>query len=210
MRRLFIPLAALLTVACSGGSEAQARQGVPAGVPTGVPLDTATFAAGCFWCVEEAFDKADGVVSTTSGYMGGRTRNPTYEQVSAGGTGHAEVVQVVYDPKKVSYPELLNVFWKNVDPLTPDRQFCDVGSQYRSAIFAHGTEQRRAAEASKRALARSGRFKQPIATQVAAAARFYPAEGYHQDYYQKNPLRYKYYKYSCGRAQRLEELWGKP
>jgi peptide-methionine (S)-S-oxide reductase len=206
MRRLFIPLAALFTLAGSGGSEVQGQQSVPAGVP----FDTATFAAGCFWCVEEAFDKAQGVVSTTSGYMGGRTRNPTYEQVSAGGTGHAEVVQVVYDPKKVSYPELLNVFWKNVDPLTPNRQFCDVGSQYRSAIFAHGPEQRREAEASKRALARSGRFKQPIATEVVAAARFYPAEGYHQDYYQKNPLRYKYYKYSCGRAQRLEELWGKP
>ncbi|MDP9348907.1 MAG: peptide-methionine (S)-S-oxide reductase MsrA [Gemmatimonadota bacterium] len=206
MRRLLIPLAALLTVACSGGSEAQARQGAPAGVP----LDTATFAAGCFWCVEEAFDKAEGVVSTTSGYMGGRTRNPTYEQVSAGGTGHAEVVQVVYDPRKVSYEALLSVFWKNVDPLTPNRQFCDVGSQYRAAIFTHGAEQHRQAAASRQALARSGRFKQPIVTEVVAASRFYPAEGYHQDYYQKNPLRYKFYKYNCGRAQRLEELWGKP
>ena len=206
MRRLFIPLAALLTMACSGGSEAQARRSVP----TAAALDTATFAAGCFWCVEEAFDKAEGVVSTTSGYMGGRTRNPTYEEISAGGTGHAEVVQVVYDPRKASYEKLLNVFWKNVDPLTPNRQFCDAGSQYRSAIFAHGAEQRRAAQASRQALDRSGRFKQPVVTEVVAASRFYPAEEYHQNYYQKNPLRYKFYKHNCGRAQRLEELWGKP
>jgi peptide-methionine (S)-S-oxide reductase len=205
MRNLLIPLAALLITACSGGSEAQARQSVPADAP----LDTATFAGGCFWCVEEAFDKVEGVVSTTSGYTGGHIANPTYEQVITGRTGHAEVVRVVYDPARVSYPQLLNVFWKNIDPLTPNRQFCDGGSQVRSAIFYENAEQRRLAEASKRALEQSGRFRQPIVTEINPAATFYPAEEYHQDYYQKNPLRYKYYKYSCGRAQRLEELWGK-
>ncbi|HEV2146000.1 MAG TPA: peptide-methionine (S)-S-oxide reductase MsrA [Longimicrobiaceae bacterium] len=172
-------------------------------------LKTATFAGGCFWCVEEAFDAAEGVVSTTSGYMGGHVRNPTYKQVSAGGTGHAEVVQVVYDPRKIGYAELLNVFWRNVDPVTPNRQFCDVGSQYRSAIFAHDAEQRRLADASKAALDRSGKLSGPVVTEVVPAAKFYPAEEYHQDYYRKNPIRYKYYKFSCGRARRLEEVWGK-
>ena len=202
MRNLLFPLVALFTVACSGGSEAQTRQ-------TAAARDTAVFAAGCFWCVEEAFDAADGVISTVSGYTGGRVANPTYEQVSAGGTGHAEVVQVVYDPAKISYGQLLNVFWRNVDPLTPNRQFCDRGDQYRSAIFYTSNEQRRLAEASKRQLQKSGRFKQPIVTEINRAAKFYPAEDYHQDYYTKNPLRYKFYKTSCGRARRLEELWGK-
>ncbi|MDQ3387970.1 MAG: peptide-methionine (S)-S-oxide reductase MsrA [Gemmatimonadota bacterium] len=171
-------------------------------------LDTAVFAGGCFWCVEEAFDAVEGVVSTVSGYTGGRVANPTYQQVSAGGTGHAEVVQVVYNPARVSYPQLLNVFWRNVDPLTANRQFCDRGSQYRSAIFYQGDEQRRLAEASKIALDGSGRFDTPIVTEIVPAARFYPAEEYHQNYHQKNPLRYKYYKFSCGRAKRLEEVWG--
>jgi peptide-methionine (S)-S-oxide reductase len=205
MRKVLIPLVALLTVACSGGSEAQVQRSVPAGTQ----LKTAIFGGGCFWCVEEAFDKVQGVVSTTSGYTGGRLANPTYEQVSSGGTGHVEVVQVVYDPAKVNYQQLLNVFWKNVDPLTPNRQFCDRGPQYRSAIFYRDAEQRHLAEGSKRALERSGRFKQPIVTEVVTASRFYPAEEYHQDYYQKNPLRYKYYKTSCGRVRRLEEVWGK-
>ena len=205
MRKVLIPLVALLTVACSGGSEAQVQQSVPAGTQ----LKTAIFGGGCFWCVEEAFDKAEGVVSTTSGYTGGRVANPTYEQVSSGGTGHVEVVQVVYDPSKINYQQLLNVFWKNVDPLTPNRQFCDRGPQYRSAIFYQDAEQRRLAEASKKALERSKRFKQPIVTEIVAASRFYPAEEYHQNYYQKNPLRYKYYKTSCGRVRRLEEVWGK-
>ena len=205
MRKLLIPLVALLSVACSGGSEAQARQSVPAGVA----LDTATFAGGCFWCVEEAFDKVEGVVSTTSGYTGGHVPSPTYEQVITGRTGHAEVVQVVYDPEKISYRELLNVFWKNIDPLTANRQFCDAGSQVRSAIFTHGAEQHRLAAASKRELERSGRFEQPIVTEINPGAQFYAAEEYHQDYYKKNPLRYKFYKTSCGRARRLEELWGK-
>ena len=169
----------------------------------------ATFAGGCFWCMEPPFDRTTGVISTTSGYIGGRTDRPTYEQVSAGGTGHAEVVQVVYDPTKVTYAQLLDVFWRNIDPVAVDRQFCDKGDQYRSAIFFHDAQQQRLATESKAALERSNRFKQPIATQVVAATKFYPAEGYHQDYYIKNPLRYKYYRYSCGRDARLEALWGK-
>lgn len=203
MRRYTIALATLLAAACSGGAEAQARQGAPA-VAT---RDTATFAGGCFWCVEEAFDKAAGVVKTTSGYTGGRTRNPTYEQVSAGGTGHAEVVQVVFDPRKTSYAKLLDVFWRNVDPLTPNQQFCDEGPQYRSAVFYHDAEQRRQAEASKQAL--DGRFREPVVTEISQVGAFYPAEEYHQDYYTKNPVRYRFYKFSCGRAQRLAEVWGK-
>jgi peptide-methionine (S)-S-oxide reductase len=167
---------------------------------------TATFAGGCFWCMEPPFDKLDGVISTISGYTGGRKKNPTYEEVSAGTTGHAEAVQVTYDPKKITYEKLLDVFWHNVDPLTPNRQFCDVGSQYRTAIFYHDETQKRLAEESKKALAK--RFKEPIVTEIVAYSEFYPAEDYHQDYYIKNPLRYKYYRYSCGRDQRLEALWG--
>jgi len=172
------------------------------------PTETAkaTFAGGCFWCMEPPFDKLDGVISTISGYAGGKKKNPTYEEVSAGNTGHAEVVQVTYDPKKITYEKLLEVFWRNVDPLTPNRQFCDVGSQYRTAIFYHDETQKRLAEESKKAL--SKRFKEPIVTEIVAASEFYPAEDYHQDYYTKNPLRYKYYRYSCGRDQRLEALWG--
>jgi len=169
----------------------------------------ATFAGGCFWCMEPPYDALPGVISTTSGYMGGQTANPTYEQVSAGRTGHAEVVQVVYDPARVSYQKLLEVFWRNIDPTTPDRQFCDSGSQYRSAIFTHDEEQRKLALASLRELERTKPFKEPIVTPIVPAARFYPAEAYHQDYYKKNPLRYRYYRAGCGRDQRLEELWGK-
>ena len=170
----------------------------------------ATFAGGCFWCVEEVFEEVDGVVSAVSGYIGGRVADPTYEQVSNGGTGHAEAVEVVYDPARVSYDRLLELFWRNVDPVAVDRQFCDAGAQYRSAIFYHDDAQRAAAEASKRALEQSGRFDRPIATQIVSAGPFYRAEEYHQDYYRKNPVRYKFYKWNCGRAQRLEELWGKP
>lgn len=206
MKKWLIPLAATLAVACSGGSEAQQSQ--QPRTPPGAPLKTATFGGGCFWCVEEAFDKAPGVHSTISGYTGGRVANPTYEQVSSGGTGHVEVVQVTYDPSRITYPQLLNVFWKNVDPLTPNQQFCDRGSQYRSVIFAENSEQLRLAQASKQALERSGRFKQPIVTEVVQASRFYPAEEYHQDYYTKNPLRYRFYKTSCGRERRLKEVWG--
>ena len=169
----------------------------------------AYFAGGCFWCMEEAFEKVEGVLSATSGYMGGRVANPSYEEVSAGRTGHAESVEVIYDPSKVSYQKLLDAFWHNVDPVTPNAQFCDHGSQYRSAIFFQTDEEKRASETSKQALEQSKRFTEPIVTQIVAASQFYPAEEYHQDFYKKNPIRYKIYKYNCGRAQRLEELWEK-
>ncbi len=169
----------------------------------------AVFAGGCFWCMEEVFEKVEGVVSVTSGYMGGQKTNPTYEEVSAGGTGHAESVEVVYDPAKVSYQKLLDHFWKNVDPLTPNAQFCDHGTQYRAVIFYGNDEEKRQAEASRQAVEQSKRFTEPIVTQIVSAAKFYPAEDYHQDFYKKNPARYKFYKYTCGRAQRLEQLWGK-
>lgn len=169
----------------------------------------ATFAGGCFWCMEPPFDKLDGVISTTSGYAGGHVPNPTYKQVSAGSTGHAEVVQVVYDPEKISYQELLSVFWRNVDPLDSGGQFCDRGNQYRTAIFYHDEQQLRLGEQSKAALERSGRFSRPAATEIVPLnGNFYPAEEYHQDYYIKNPLRYKYYRKACGRDRRLEQLWG--
>ena len=167
----------------------------------------AIFAGGCFWCMEPPYDKLPGVLATTSGYTGGHTENPTYEQTSAGNTGHTEAVQVRYDPSKVDYQTLLDVFWRNIDPLAVDRQFCDAGSQYRSGIFPANAEQRRLAEASKQQVAQ--RFEQPIATEITDATTFYPAEDYHQDYYLKNPVRYKFYRFNCGRDARLEELWGK-
>jgi len=170
--------------------------------------EKATFAGGCFWCMEAPFDRLDGVVSVTSGYTGGQKKNPTYEQVSAGGTGHAEAVQVIYDPRKISYARLLEVFWHNIDPTVRDRQFCDSGNQYRSAIFYHGDEQRRAAIKSKDDLEKTKPFREPIVTEITAASEFYPAEEYHQHYYKKNPLRYKYYRNGCGRDKRLKELWG--
>lgn len=182
----------------------------PAATPRAAVPAVAVFAGGCFWCMEPPYDKLPGVISTTSGYIGGRRANATYEQVSAGGTGHVEAVQVTYNPAQVSYAKLLQVFWRNIDPVAVDRQFCDAGSQYRSAIFPIGDAQRREAEASKRAQEKDPRFKQPIATRIEASATFYPAESYHQDYYKKNPLRYKYYRFSCGRDQRLQEIWGNP
>jgi peptide-methionine (S)-S-oxide reductase len=169
-------------------------------------LKVATFAGGCFWCMEPPFDKLPGVRSTISGYIGGQVENPTYEQVSAGRTGHTEAVQVTYDPAQVDYATLLEVFWKNIDPLAVNHQFCDYGSQYRSAIFPHDEEQQRLAEASMRRIAQ--RFEEPIATKIEATAPFYPAEDYHQDYYKKNPVRYNLYRWNCGRDERLEELWG--
>jgi peptide-methionine (S)-S-oxide reductase len=169
----------------------------------------AVFAGGCFWCMEEAFEKVDGVISVTSGYMGGKTSNPTYEEVSAGNTGHAESVEVAYDPAKVSYQKLLDHFWKNVDPVTPNAQFCDHGSQYRAVIFYGNDQEKQLAEASRQAIVQSKRFKEPIVTEVTMASKFYPAEEYHQDFYKKNPIRYKFYKTSCGRVNRLEMLWGK-
>ncbi len=194
----------IIALGMMGGlSLAQAQTPAP-----GTPVAIATFAGGCFWCMEPPFDKLDGVRATISGYTGGHTQNPTYEQVSEGDTGHAEVVRIEYDPAKITYAQLLEVFWRNIDPLTANAQFCDHGDQYRSGIFVHDAEQRRLAEASKAALVASKRFDQPIVTEITDAAPFYPAEAYHQDYYRKNPLRYQYYRYSCGRDQRLHALWG--
>jgi peptide-methionine (S)-S-oxide reductase len=175
----------------------------------GQKLERATFAAGCFWCTEEAFDKLPGVVSTTSGYMGGHKPNPSYEEVITGRTGHTEVLEVVYDPTKVSYEQLLEQFWLNHDPTTVDRQFCDVGSQYRPGIFFHNEEQRRLAEASKQKWEKERPFRQPIVTPVQPASEFWKAEDYHQDYYLKNPARYRFYVTGCGRYERLDQLWGR-
>ncbi|WP_339522487.1 peptide-methionine (S)-S-oxide reductase MsrA [Pseudomonas sp. EA_35y_Pfl2_R111] len=169
----------------------------------------AIFAGGCFWCTESDFDKVPGVIETTSGYIGGHVDNPTYEQVSAGSSGHIEAVQVRFDPSKTSYAKLLEAFWPTIDPVTANAQFCDRGPQYRSAIFYSNAEEQQLAEASKVALDKSGRLPAPVVTEILAASTFYPAEDYHQDYYQRNPLRYNYYRNGCGRDQRLEQLWGK-
>lgn len=169
----------------------------------------ATFAGGCFWCMEEVYEKVQGVVSVISGYTGGQLANPTYEQVSAGGTGHTESVEVTYDPTKVTYQHMLDVFWHNVDPTTLNAQFCDHGSQYRTAIFYHDETQKRLVDQSKQAVESSKSFPQPIVTEIVPTSVFYSAEEYHQDFYKKNPVRYKFYKWNCGRSQRLEQLWGK-
>lgn len=179
-----------------------------AGAASGAPLEKAVFAGGCFWCMEAPFDQLPGVTSVTSGYTGGHKKNPTYKEVSAGGTGHAEAVQITYDPSRISYPSLLAVFWRNIDPTVSDRQFCDVGNQYRAAIFYRGEEQRAAAQRSKDALEKNRPFREPVVTEIVPAAEFYPAEEYHQHYYKKNPLRYSYYRSGCGRDKRLKELWG--
>lgn len=169
---------------------------------------TAVFAGGCFWCVESDFDKVPGVLSTLSGYTGGTLANPSYEQVSAKTTGHAEAVKIVYDPKRVSYRQLVDYFWRTIDPTTKDRQFCDAGSPYRTAIFAQDSTQLATAKASLAALEKSKPFKEPVVTEITLAGPFYAAEDYHQDYYRKNPIRYKYYRTSCGRESRIEQLWG--
>jgi peptide-methionine (S)-S-oxide reductase len=174
----------------------------------GRDLEKATFAGGCFWCMEPPYDSLEGVISVTVGYTGGTKKNPTYEEVSSGSTGHAESIEIVYDPSKVNYVKLLDVFWHNIDPTVKDRQFCDVGTQYRSAIFVHNDEQKRQAEESKKALAESKGLQGPVYTEIVPAGSFYPAEAYHQKYYKKNPVRYKYYRWNCGRDQRLKELWG--
>lgn len=168
----------------------------------------ATFAGGCFWCMQPPFDKTKGVVETVVGYTGGTKVDPTYEEVSAGGTGHAESVEVVFDPSVVTYQQLLDVFWHNIDPLAKDQQFCDEGHQYRTAIFYHDDEQKTLAEESKKALEDSGKLKGAIETEIVPAGPFYAAEDYHQAYYKKNPLRYKFYRWNCGRDQRLKMLWG--
>jgi peptide-methionine (S)-S-oxide reductase len=191
-----------VTVTISSADEA----GIAA---TNNDTSVATFAGGCFWCMEGPFDKLEGVISTTSGYTGGHTENPTYKQTSTGRTGHTEAVQIVYHPEQVSYEKLLDVFWHNIDPTTADQQFCDRGSQYRSEIFYHDDEQKQLAETSKAALNKNKPFSEPIVTQVTKASIFYAAEDYHQDYYKKNPVRYRYYRHGCGRDKRLEQLWGK-
>jgi peptide-methionine (S)-S-oxide reductase len=187
---------AFSTVVVAAGQTADSKRAV------------ATFAAGCFWCTESDFEKVPGVISVVSGYTGGRVANPTYEQVSRGGTGHAESVEIVYDPSKVSYEQLLDHFWHNVDPFVAHRQFCDVGTQYRPEIFVHDEAQRAAAEASKARVQQ--RFKEPVLVAIAKAGPFYRAEEYHQDYYKKNSLRYNYYRWGCGRDKRLSEIWGPP
>ena len=192
MRKLFLAAALLLAL------PAQAQN-----------LSTATFSMGCFWCGEEAFEKVPGVVSVVSGYTDGRTKNPGYEMVSTGATGHAEAVEVKFDPAKVSYEQLLDAFWLNHDPTTLERQFCDTGSQYRPGIYWHDETQKRLAEASKAKYEKLKAFKQPIVTPIVKASQFWPAEDYHQDYYKKNPVRYKFYANGCGRYARLDELWGK-
>jgi peptide-methionine (S)-S-oxide reductase len=189
----------------AGISAAQAQT-----APATEPVAVATFAGGCFWCVEEAFEKVPGVLRAVSGYTGGSVDRPTYEQVSSKATGHYEAVQVTYDPKKVSYPQLLDWFWRNIDPVDAAGQFCDKGSPYLTAIFVHGDEQKKAAEESLQALEASGRLKEKIATKILPAGPFWVAEDYHQDYYKKNPHRYQYYKTACGRAARLEQIWGPP
>ena len=213
MKRKTMLLGLCLALAASAGvlrAEGGAAGSTRRAEPPAAGLAVATFAGGCFWCMEPPFDRVEGVVSTTSGYTGGTVAGPSYQQVSAGGTGHAEAVRVVYDPAKVDYRALLEVFWRNVDPVDGAGQFCDRGQQYRPAVFVHDEEQGRLAEASKTALAASGRFApRPIAVAVEPARDFYAAEDYHQDYYLRNLLRYKFYRYNCGRDQRLEQLWGK-
>ena len=209
--RFLAPAAAVLTmVGCGGGDDVAAQASAAAPAPQAAAradgLAEATFAGGCFWCMEPPYDALDGVKETISGYTGGRTTNPTYDEVSKGGTGHAEVVRVVYDPAVVSYEALVEVFWKNVDPFAVNRQFCDAGDQYRSAIFYHDSAQQRIAEETKRA--HEQRFRRPIATQIAPVAEFTRAEEYHQDYYRKNPVRYTFYRWTCGRDARLREVWG--
>jgi peptide-methionine (S)-S-oxide reductase len=198
MRRLLAPFALLVLGACTASPPPE--RVLP---PNAV---TATFAAGCFWCVEEAFEKAPGVVDAVSGYTGGSTDNPTYEAVTAGGTGHYEAVRVTYDPTRITYAQLLDVYWKNVDPFDPTGQFCDKGSSYRAAVFPATPEEAEAAAMSGRAVAE--RFGRPVAVGILPATPFFEAEAYHQDYYLKNPQAYRFYKWRCGRAQRLEELWG--
>ena len=191
--------AVLILFLCSVASLAQAQQN----------LATATFAMGCFWCGEEALENVPGVVSVVSGYTDGRTKNPSYEMVSSGTTGHTEAVEVKFDPAKLSYEKLLDAFWVNHDPTYADRQFCDHGSQYRPGIFWHDETQKRLAEASKAKYEKLKTFRQPIVTPITKASQFWPAEEYHQDYYKKNPVRYKFYTSGCGRYPRLDELWGK-
>ena len=203
----WIVLLCLIVSSFIGFGFSNSAYGLNGAAPNGDKLAKATFSGGCFWCMEHPFDQLDGVISTTSGYTGGDKVNPTYLEVSSGTTGHAESVQVLYDPTQISYGELLEVFWRNIDPVDPTGQFCDKGSQYRSAIFYFDEDQRQLAEQSKLALETSHRLPAPVVTEIVSASDFYPAEDYHQDYYQKHPVRYKVYRFGCGRDQRLSELW---
>jgi peptide-methionine (S)-S-oxide reductase len=198
-------LVAVAVLAAGIGAGALAQPQPSGGQNTAVAI----FAGGCFWCVEADFDKVPGVLRTISGYTGGKAENPTYNQVISGSTGHTEAVEITFDPAKVTYQKLLDVFWRNHDPLAKDRQFCDTGNQYRPAIFFHGEEQRKLAEETRKAV-QTKFAPRVVHTEIAKAEKFYPAEDYHQDYYEKNPVRYKFYRFNCGRDQRLEELWGKP
>ncbi len=202
----FRSLAAVVSV-CALATALHAQTPAATATPASATAK-ATFAGGCFWCVESDFDKIEGVISTTSGYIGGTVVKPTYEQVSAKSTGHAEAVEVVYDPSKVKYERLVEYFWHTIDPTVKDQQFCDHGTPYRTAIFAQNAEQLKVAQASRAALEKSKPFKEPIVTEIVLATPFYPAEDYHQDYYLKNPIRYKYYRNGCGRDARLKQLWG--
>ncbi|HET7747202.1 MAG TPA: peptide-methionine (S)-S-oxide reductase MsrA [Vicinamibacteria bacterium] len=203
---VLIPLAAAVAVGLS--VHAARPEPTPQTSPPPAGLKRATFAGGCFWCMEGPFEKLPGVVSVVSGYTGGRVANPTYQQVGSGGTGHTEAVEITYDPAKVTYTQLLDVFWRNIDPTVRDRQFCDVGEQYRTGIFVHDDEQRVEAEASKKKVAATKTFREPIVTPIETAGPFYRAEEYHQDFYKKNPGRYHSYRSGCGRDARLRELWG--
>lgn len=205
IRTACLMLVLLIPFLIAGNAGAETNKPVAAPLRT---LEKAVVAGGCFWCMEAPFDQLPGVISVTSGYTGGKKKNPTYNEVSAGGTGHAEAVQIVYDPAKIGYDKLLTVFWHNIDPTVTDRQFCDSGDQYRSAIFYTTEEQRRVALQSMAALEKSKPFKGPIVTEITQAGDFYPAEDYHQHYYKKNPIRYAYYRNGCGRDKRLKELWG--
>ena len=197
MLKLMLAVAVAVFFAMPGGASAQGGN-----AKTG----TAIFAGGCFWCVEADFDHVPGVLTTVSGYTGGRTENPTYEQVSREDTGHREAVRITFDPAKISYEQLVRIFWRTVDPTDAGGQFCDRGVSYETAVFVGDAEQRRIAEASKAQAAAD--LGQPIVTRIEDAATFYPAEDYHQDYYTKNPLRYRLYRWNCGRNQRVEEVWG--
>ncbi|MBF7729156.1 peptide-methionine (S)-S-oxide reductase MsrA [Pseudomonas sp. N040] len=205
-------LASLALLAGAAATIAQTDQSATPAASAPAPADyaEAVFAGGCFWCTEADFDKLPGVMQTTSGYTGGQLPNPSYEQVSSGSSGHVEAVRVRYDPAEISYAELLEAFWPTIDPVTANAQFCDKGTQYRSVIFYGNPEEQRLAQASRAALEQSGRLPGPVVTEILPAGTFYPAEAYHQDYHQRNPIRYAFYRNGCGRDERLEQLWGKP
>ena len=210
-RHAWLAVAALgaLIVVVLAAAQGRDDAGAELAITSFGQVAVATFAGGCFWCMEPPYDGIDGVISTIAGYVGGHLDNPSYAQVSSGTTGHTEAVEITYDPALVSYEELLEIFWRNIDPTTPDRQFCDRGSQYRSGIFYHNDAQKQAALASLEKIEKNKPFKAPIRTAIVAATEFFQAEDYHQDFYLKNPIRYKYYRFNCGRDQRLRQLWGK-